>query len=378
MPYGKPVDLAGVTVDFDNIYRTILSPTIEALGLDCVRCDEEDEAGHIHRRMFQQLWKAEVAVADLSLLNPNVFYELGVRHALRRSVTVLIRRKGTDVPFNVGNLSVIEYDENDAAGLVEFRSRLARFIQAGLQDGHTDNVVSEVLSLRISDTPQPITLRQVFRHTLRSQPGKTIKVITGDLREIHGIDIWVNSENTNMQMARFYEPFVSSVIRYEGAEKSATGRVTRDTIQDALHALMDGESSVPPAQVLATTAGQLQRTNGVRQVFHVAAVAGTMGVGYVVIERVERCVTNALKLAHSPPHAGDGLRSILFPLLGISTPLRSPREAVEALFDAAIGYLTNYPSSTIDEVYFLAWTAAELDLCLSILAGNAAVEAVAG
>lgn len=378
MPYGERTDVASVVVDFDRIYRDILAPTIESAGMECIRCDQIDEAGHIHRRMFEQIWKCEVAVADLSLLNPNVFYELGMRHALRRSVTVLIRRKGTAVPFNLGNLSVLEYDETDAGQLADFRRRLVRYIETGLRDGHTDNVVSEVLALRISDSPKPIGVRRVYSHPLSARPGKAIHVITGDLREIHDIDVWVNSENTNMQMARFYEPFVSSVIRYEGAEKSVTGRVREDTIQDELHRLMDGEHSVPPAHVLATGAGRLRQTNGVRQVFHAAAVAGGVGVGYRVVEAVERCVTNALKLADSPEFSSAGLRSILFPLLGISTPLRSQRDTVQSLFAAAIGYLENYPASGIDDVYFLAWTEDERDLCLDILAADPAVRAVPG
>lgn len=376
MPYGERTDVAGVNVDFDRIYREILCPTIESLSIDSVRCDEIDEAGHIHRRMFEQIWRSEVAVVDLSLLNPNVFYELGMRHALRRSVTVLIRRKGTNVPFNLANLSVLEYVETDAKSLADFKRKLVRYIKAGLEDRHTDNVVSEVLALRISDSPKPIGTRKVYNHILPGSPGKSIHVITGDLREIHGIDVWVNSENTNTQMARFYEPFISSVIRYEGAEKTVTGRVKEDTIQDELHRLMGGEQSVPPAHVLATTAGRLSQTNGVKHVFHAAAVTGSIGVGYRVVEAVERCVTNALKLADSAAFADGRLRSILFPLLGISTPLRSERETVQSLFAAAIGYLANYPASRIDEVYFLAWTEAELDLCLSMLAAEPAVQAL--
>jgi hypothetical protein len=332
-----------------------------------------DEAGNIHRRMFQLLWTADVALVDLSLLNPNVFYELGIRHALRRSMTILIRRKETGVPFNISNLNVIEYDETDSLGIEEVQRKIARFIKAGYERGHIDNYVSEVLALKISDTPRPVTVRQVFRYDIRGMENKHLCIITGDLRNIHGIDIWVNSENTNMQMARYYEPFVSSVIRYEGAVKTITGHVKEDTINNELQLLMAGEYSVPPGHVIPTTAGQLNAQNGVKRIFHVAAVAGSVARGYRVIESVEQCVTNALKLADSDTFEQEHLRSILFPLLGISTPLRSERDTVQSLFTAAISYFANYPSSRIEAVYFLAWSEAELELCLSILADDRTV-----
>jgi hypothetical protein len=179
-----------------------------------------------------------------------------------------------------------------------------------------------------------------------------------------------------MQMARYYEPSVSSVIRYEGAEKTITGRVKEDTINNELQQLMAGEHSVPPAHVIPTGAGQLEATNQVKRIFHVAAVAGTLAQGYRVIEGVEQCVTNALRLADASP-PGSALQSILFPLLGISTPLRSERDTVQSLFTAATSYLTNFPGSRIQEIYFLAWSEAELDLCQSVLAGDRAVAYVA-
>lgn len=376
MPFGEKPDVAGVTVNFDRFYDTLIVPTIEAAGLSCERADRVDEAGNIHRRMFELIWTADVALVDLSLLNPNVFYELGIRHALRRSTTILIRRRGTNIPFNVSNLTVIEYDETDDENLKEVARKIGLYVKAGYERGHIDNYVNEVLGLRVSAKPTPVTVRQVFRYTIGGLNGKHICIITGDLRNIHGIDIWVNSENTNMQMARYYEPFVSSTIRYEGAEKNITGRVTDDTINNELQRLIAGEFSVPHAHVIPTTAGQLTVNNGVKWIFHVAAVAGSIGHGYRVIEPVEQCVTNALRLADSNQFAQEPLRSILFPLLGISTPLHSERETVQSLFTAALSYLLNFPSSRIQDVYFLAWSESELGLCQSILAGTPGVEEV--
>ena len=378
MPYGQRKEVTGTIVDFDCIYEQVLRPAVEAAGLRCDRCDKLDGSGNIHDKMYRLIWTADVALVDISLLNANVFYELGIRHALRTSITVLIRRKGTEVPFNINSLNVIEYDETDAASVTELQRRIKGNIQTGYEQGHVDNDVSKVLGLKITEPARPLSERKVFGYTMTDLPARTLSIITGDLRDIHGIDIWVNSENTNMQMARYYEPFVSSLIRYEGAKKSRLGHVEVDTINKELQKLMGRRNTVDPGTALATSAGELQSKNGVKVVFHVAAVAGGIGTGYRVIESVEQCVTNALKLADSSEFAQTGLRSILFPLLGISTPLRSERDTVASLFEAARSYLKNYASrSKIEQIYFLAWTKSELDLCRAILDSDTRYGAVA-
>src|SRR3954471_15915741 len=86
MPYGKRDD-GGEAIDFDRLYADVLRGPVAALGVAPVRCDEIMRAGSIHKDMFVHIATAAVAIVDLTLLNPNVFYELGVRHALRPSVT---------------------------------------------------------------------------------------------------------------------------------------------------------------------------------------------------------------------------------------------------------------------------------------------------
>jgi hypothetical protein len=90
MPFGEKTDDDG-TVDFDKIYDHLIKEAIESLDIECVRCDRIDEAGWIHRKMFEHVYTADVAVVDITQLNANVFYELGVRHALADRTTVLIK-----------------------------------------------------------------------------------------------------------------------------------------------------------------------------------------------------------------------------------------------------------------------------------------------
>src|SRR5262245_10603472 len=96
MPFGRKKDIDGAEIDFDAIYDYVIKPAVALRpDLDCLRCGDIDAPGWIHGRMLRNIYEARVALVDTSTLNANVFYELGVRHALRKSVTVLLRSKGT-------------------------------------------------------------------------------------------------------------------------------------------------------------------------------------------------------------------------------------------------------------------------------------------
>lgn len=90
MPFGTKRDADGVLINFDKVYFDYLQPALEAAGLEVFRADQEQRAGDIRTDMFQELLVADLVVADLTLDNPNVWYELGVRHALRARGVVLV------------------------------------------------------------------------------------------------------------------------------------------------------------------------------------------------------------------------------------------------------------------------------------------------
>ena len=74
-------------VDFDSVYHDLIQPALSGAGFTVARADEEVRAGNIRTDMFQELLLADLVVAELSMDNPNVWYELGVRHALRAAST---------------------------------------------------------------------------------------------------------------------------------------------------------------------------------------------------------------------------------------------------------------------------------------------------
>ena len=113
MPFGKK-PVPGVSdriFDFDKPYRVIMRRAIEAAGMVPVRADESTASGIIHSDMFKALRDRRVVLAELSLHNPNVYYELGVRHVLASAGTVLMCRADQPLPFDIALSRVVyEYD----------------------------------------------------------------------------------------------------------------------------------------------------------------------------------------------------------------------------------------------------------------------------
>ena len=109
MPFGRKANPDASIVDFDRVYQDLIEPAIEAAGLEPLRADEETTSGIIHKPMFERLMLCPYAVVDLTQFNPNVFYELGVRHAARPRSTVQIIAEGARLPFDVQMLRTIHY-----------------------------------------------------------------------------------------------------------------------------------------------------------------------------------------------------------------------------------------------------------------------------
>jgi hypothetical protein len=109
MPFGTKEDSAVGKVEFDAVYEQLIRPAIEDAGLQCVRADEERVGGIIHKPMFERLLLCDYAVADLTMANANVYYELGIRHAARPWSTVLLFREGVGLPFDTRLLRAMPY-----------------------------------------------------------------------------------------------------------------------------------------------------------------------------------------------------------------------------------------------------------------------------
>jgi tetratricopeptide (TPR) repeat protein len=171
MPFGKKSDAGGAIVDFDAVYHDLIAPAIADAGLDPLRADEEMTGGIIHKPMFERLILCAYAVADLTTANANVFYELGIRHAVRPHSTALIFAEGSRLPFDVALLRALPYRlntdgtpasvETDKAAL---KARLAEAKKVAAEGPTTDSPLYQL----VEDYPNiDHTKTDVFREQVR-------------------------------------------------------------------------------------------------------------------------------------------------------------------------------------------------------------------
>jgi len=121
----------------DLFLGSIVEPALEQFHLKVVRADAIDKPGTITRQIIEYLLKSRLVIADLSFHNPNVFYELALRHAMRLPVVQLIRATER-VPFDLNQMRTIHIDTSDIYSLVPkietYRSEIASQVRRVLED----------------------------------------------------------------------------------------------------------------------------------------------------------------------------------------------------------------------------------------------------
>jgi hypothetical protein len=150
-------------IDFDAVERALIAPVMADLELDGGTTGIVIEAGNIREDMFQLLLASDVVIADISIENPNAYYELGVRHALREKRTFLIRAKGmaTDVPFDLRTDRYLSYDPAAPHDSVD---ALRAALKATLASERQDSPVFRVLpELREQDRSRLLPVPREFR-----------------------------------------------------------------------------------------------------------------------------------------------------------------------------------------------------------------------
>lgn len=374
MPYGKRTDEKSADkaeIDFDAFYNNVIKPAVEDMvGLECHRADKTSRSGLIHREMIEDIMESDAVIVDITLLNPNVFYELGIRHASRRSGTVVIRSQHQrGIPFNINGLRVFDYDPSPDA-IKATQKTIATTVANSLAAEAVDSLVYQLTSasLSIKRIGRPIGWCETFGFSHPNVPKKHLGIITGDICNVTGIDVWVNPENTRMQMGRLHDESLSACVRYLGGERDIHSRVVRDIIQIELNRKLDKHSArhVEPGAVVATSSGRLARSHKTRAIMHVAAMNGEPTKGYQLIRNFPVCITNALaeidRLNRCYFDRGrwnrlrGKLKTVIFPLLGTRENRIEPHEVAYALVLAATNYLEDHPDTAIEAVYFLAYT----------------------
>jgi hypothetical protein len=163
-PFGKKKDAKGNEIDFDLVRTELIEKALDRLGVTGRTTMEVIKAGNIRVEMFQRLLVADLVVAEVSIHNANVFYELGIRHALRQNRTFMLRRggeQGDKAPFDLQTDRYMTYDADDPAKSV---NDLVAALSATLDSDDQDSPVFRSLpSLREQERSHFLSVPVEFR-----------------------------------------------------------------------------------------------------------------------------------------------------------------------------------------------------------------------
>jgi hypothetical protein len=149
----------------DQVLKHIIAPAVEACGYKAVRADQIDKPGIITSQVIQRGVGDPLVVADLSETNPNVFYELAIRHAIRKPLVQIIR-KGDRIPFDVAGTRTIQVDHHDLDSVEAAKKEIRDQIKAVESDeAKMETPISVSLDLQLlrqSENPEERSLADLM------------------------------------------------------------------------------------------------------------------------------------------------------------------------------------------------------------------------
>ena len=148
----KPKEFCFVLMPFDesfnDVYQFGIKGACEDIDVYCERVDEQVFVGSMLERIYNQIAKADILVADMSGRNPNVFYEVGYAHALGKNV-VLLTQDTQDIPFDLKHFPHIVYNK----AISKLRPELARRIEHLLKESPQQSETTIALEIYLNDKP---------------------------------------------------------------------------------------------------------------------------------------------------------------------------------------------------------------------------------
>lgn len=136
--YGTKPLPDGPPFDFDAFYFDLIKPTVEAAKITCLRGDELRDSGIIQKAALSATMNCDVFIADVSGHNPNVLYELGIRHAANSSPAIVLFNLRSRLPFDISGNYAFPYSASGPQLAPEeaktFRDSLKRVLDESQED----------------------------------------------------------------------------------------------------------------------------------------------------------------------------------------------------------------------------------------------------
>ncbi|MFC7292026.1 hypothetical protein [Hirschia litorea] len=333
-----------------------------------------------HEFIYRVLHLADIAIADVSAANgeldARVLSAFSIRQSLTAKPAIPFTRdpQPRDYPFNLRGLVLNAASENARvnAQAVLFSHILAAF-EGEPKGTYVSDVYASLSALRTdlrgsrgSAGVHP-TYEEIGYQPTHSRPNvrpPRFEIAMGDLRLVKNVDVWINPENTHMEMARVFDTSISGIVRHMSSNWTNSGTRSDDYIRRKLAEEMKGEVVAPGAALMTSCKGQLRDVHFVKRVVHVAAVAvndDDPGCGYSAIDDVGVCLSQALQRIqqHNLSWMGRGhnrLASVITPLLGVGSNPETAFRNVLSMLAHAVRFFDSNPDCLIERFIVLAYS----------------------
>lgn len=132
----------------DRILNHVIAPIVDSCGYETIRADKISKSGIITMQVIQHLSEDPLVIADLTDYNPNVFYELAIRHAVKKPCIHMIQAD-QEIPFDVSPNRTIKIDHRDLESAARCKEELLSQIHAAEKDPNdVDNPISTALEIK--------------------------------------------------------------------------------------------------------------------------------------------------------------------------------------------------------------------------------------
>ena len=190
----------------DQILKYVIGPAAKECGYEPIRADQMSEPGLITSQVIQHIVDDPLVIADLTDRNPNVFYELAIRHAIKKPLVQIIRR-GDQIPFDVAGTRTIMIDHNDLDSVEEAKKQIIEQIK------HTERNPDKI------DTPISVALDLQILKQSENPEQRSIADLVSSFAEmkqdIAGIEYTLNAiqKSIDFETERKVSPEGLTVIR---------------------------------------------------------------------------------------------------------------------------------------------------------------------
>jgi len=252
---------------FAAIYDTIAS-VVHSAGFEPIRADKIAVPGNINRDVITRLALAPLVIADLTDLNPNVFYEVGLRHAIRRNGTILLidKARTPSIPFDLSQYRVIQY-EGDVPGVLKLQSDLAEALR---------DVTDEKRTLTAVDSPLHDWFPELPPDIIASSRASTDADLVAELAGLRRQVLYYQEDSAKRSPSRFLSSASTLAVIQSIRQSAEAGDLPTDYVAAGGHA---AESGDVPAYLDATE--KLLRSEqvpGINVYFRFANWASVLGL----------------------------------------------------------------------------------------------------